>query len=223
MNMEHKDLTFSVKALDQAGTFEGAAAVANTIDFGGDIIDLEAFKACVNRRQKEGRMPKMLWQHDPRKIIGVWDEMEIRGDALYMKGRLLLDIPLAKEAYVLLSAKALDGISIGYKTYDYQMEGENRVRRLMDIDVLEASLVTFPMNPKARVSGVKHLADIRDVESILRDAGVPNRFAKLVASYGYDAAKQMLETGERDAPYLEPRQVNDLHQALTNLKEALNG
>ena len=58
----------------------------------------------------------MLWQHDPTKPIGVWDEVREDGRGLYVKGRLLLDVQTGREAQALLVAGAIDGLSIGYRT-----------------------------------------------------------------------------------------------------------
>lgn len=220
MTLEHKQLALQVKIADDAGTIEGAGAVADNVDLGNDLIEEKALHFAIERRKQEGRMPKMLWQHDTSKIIGVWNEMEVRGKDLHMKGKLLLDLPLAQQAHILVKAGALDGLSIGYRTLDY--DREKGVRRLKDIDILEASLVTFPMNPKARLRDVKHLEGTSEVEDILREAGVPKRFAKLVAAHGFDKAKTILDDKGRDASGLEAEQVIELRDALKKLKETFN-
>ncbi len=66
--------------------------------------------------RRRGRGVKMLWQHDPARPIGVWDEVREDGRGLYVKGRLLLEVQAAREAHVLLQAGAIDGLSIGYRT-----------------------------------------------------------------------------------------------------------
>ncbi|MBQ8090999.1 MAG: HK97 family phage prohead protease, partial [Pyramidobacter sp.] len=55
-------------------------------------------------------------------------------------------------------------------------------RRLKEIDLWEVSLVTFPANDAARVTGVKNLATIQDVEESLRDAGYSRTEAKSLIS-----------------------------------------
>ncbi len=40
----------------------------------------------------------MLWQHDPTRPIGVWDEVREDGKGLWVKGRLLPDVAQAREA-----------------------------------------------------------------------------------------------------------------------------
>ncbi len=72
--------------------------------------------------------------------------------------------------------KALGGMSIGYSfrsrdDFDFDKQGN---RLLKQIDVREVSLVTFPANPRARISAVKsvdELTSLSEIEDYLRDAG----------------------------------------------------
>ena len=105
----------------------------------------------------------MLWQHDPARPIGVWDEVREDGRGLYVKGRLLLEVQAAREARVLLQAGAIDGLSIGYRTLRSEAKGGRRL--LHEIELWEVSLVTFPMLPEARVQ-----ADPADPEADLARA-----------------------------------------------------
>jgi phage head maturation protease len=52
----------------------------------------------------------------------------------------------------------LKGLSIGYDSVKDKVE--NGVRRLSELKLWEISLVTFPMNPVAQVTGVKNFEDI---------------------------------------------------------------
>ena len=92
----------------------------------------------------------MLWQHDPTRPIGVWDEVREDARGLYVKGRLLLEVQAAREAHVLLQAGAIDGLSIGYRTLRAEKAAGGQ-RLLHEIELWEVSLVTFPMLPEARV------------------------------------------------------------------------
>lgn len=224
--MKTADFQIDIKQVGEEGVVEGIASTFGEVDRGGDIIDSGAFDNTIRYHKAKGTMPKMLFQHDPSKVIGIWDDMIVQGDGLYVKGRLLLDIPLAKETHTLLKAKALDGLSIGYKTIDAMYEDGGKVRRLMEVELWEVSMVTFPMNPNGRVTDAKQLTDIRDVERILRDAGVPNRFAKLVAAHGYTEAKSMLDKEQRDAGRGEKsagtQDVSRFMKSLETLKETIN-
>ena len=92
----------------------------------------------------------MLWQHDPARPIGVWDEVREDACGLYVKGRLLADVAQGREALALVEAGAIDGLSIGYRTKRAIKDGG--ARRLLEVELWEVSLVTFPMLPEARVA-----------------------------------------------------------------------
>jgi HK97 family phage prohead protease len=92
----------------------------------------------------------MLWQHDPMQPIGVWDEVREDAKGLWVKGRLLTDVAKGREAASLIAAKAIDGLSIGYRTVK-STKGASGGRLLAELELWEVSLVTFPMLPEARV------------------------------------------------------------------------
>jgi Escherichia/Staphylococcus phage prohead protease len=80
----------------------------------------------------------------------------------------------------------LDGLSIGFRTRKQVMgtkPGEP-ARTLTDIDLVEVSVVTFPANPKARVSAIKAVTadELRELEVALRDAGLSRKDAVTASS-----------------------------------------
>lgn len=214
-----KQIAFDFKNVQQNGDIEGYASVFGNLDQGGDIVDEKAFDKNIEKWRLGGRMPKMLWQHQKDKVIGVWTEARKDSQGLFLKGRLLIDLPLAKEAHTLLRNDAIDGLSIGYRTIDAEML-ENGARKLLELDLKETSVVTFPMNEEALVTSVKKLHSIRDVEHILRDAGVPNSFARLVAEKGYDAAVAEVKGEQREADSNSEALLR-LQQSLNTLKEKI--
>ncbi len=189
MELERKSLPLEVKAIDESGTFEGYAAVFGNVDAWNDIILPGAFKASLKEHKSKKTMPALLWQHDPRQPIGVWESMQEDGHGLFVKGRLLrADVQKGAEAYALLQAGALSGMSIGYLSRDFSIDEKNYVRTLKRVDIFEASLVTFPANEEARVTGIKaaDIKTIREFEAALRDAlGFSREEAKRIASHGF--------------------------------------
>jgi HK97 family phage prohead protease len=93
----------------------------------------------------------MLWQHDPAQPIGVWDEVREDDRGLHVRGRILADVARGREAAALVRAGAIDGLSIGYRTLRAAKDGQGK-RRLLELDLWEVSLVTFPMLRSARLS-----------------------------------------------------------------------
>jgi HK97 family phage prohead protease len=137
-------------ALTEGAEIAGYASLFGTADKGGDVVQKGAYAASLARLATARSGVRMLWQHDPTKPIGVWDEVREDGRGLWVKGRLLLDLRLAHEAYVLLQAGAIDGLSIGYRTLRSE-KAAGGGRLLHEIELWEVSLVTFPMLPEARV------------------------------------------------------------------------
>lgn len=134
------------------GRFDGYAAVFDAVDGGGDAVARGAFAATLARRGATG--VKLLWQHDPTQPIGVWERIREDDHGLRVSGRLLLETQAGREAAALLAAGALDGLSIGFQTVAAEnrnlREQRKRGRRLLEVDLWEISLVTFPMALGAR-------------------------------------------------------------------------
>jgi uncharacterized protein len=146
-------------ALKEGAEIAGYASLFGAADQSGDVVQKGAYGASLTRLASAGRGVKMLWQHDPSRPIGVWDEVREDAKGLFVRGRLLLDVQAAREAHVLLQAGAIDGLSIGYRTLRAEKAGGQRL--LHEIELWEVSLVTFPMLPEARVqTSVSDEADL---------------------------------------------------------------
>lgn len=102
---------------------------------------------------------KLLWQHDMREVIGIVEELREDAQGLYLKGRLMMDVSRAHEAYTLLKIGAVNGLSIGYSPRKYRIDPESGIRSLSSVDLWEVSLVTFPANEAAFVTMVKTKAE----------------------------------------------------------------
>lgn len=129
---------------------EGYASRFGLPDQGGDVVAKGAFGASLARLAARGDKVRMLWQHDPTRPIGVWDEIREDEFGLFVRGRLLPDVALAREAATLIEAGAIDGLSIGYRTIRAAKDAHGR-RVLSEVELWEVSLVTFPMLPEAKV------------------------------------------------------------------------
>lgn len=136
--------------LGEGAVVEGYASVFAEVDRGGDVVAPGAYAKSLAALGKAGRRVKLLWQHDAGEPIGVWDEVREDARGLYVKGRILTDVQRGAEALELLRSGAIDGLSIGYRTVKSErLAGAGR--RLLEIDLWEVSVVTFPMMPEARV------------------------------------------------------------------------
>ncbi len=148
--------------------------------------------------QQYKRKVKLLSQHKTDEPIGVFTEIYEDQKGLYVKGQLAMGTQKGRETYELLKMGALDGMSIGFKadpTKQSYNENKRGVRTLKEVDLMEISLVTFPMNEQAMVQSVKgNSKSIREWEKILRDAG---GLSRTEAKMGAKALSETLN--QRDA------------------------
>lgn len=169
-----RSYALEIRATGDDGSIEGYGSVFGVRDHYDDVIAPGAFVQSLREHKAAGSMPAMLWQHDAGSPIGVWMEMSEDKRGLKIKGQLALETVRGKEAYALLKMGALNGLSIGFISKKWEYEQESDIRTLTEVDLWEVSLVTFPANEKARITGVKSSSEIgtpKDAERILRDAG----------------------------------------------------
>lgn len=165
------------------GLFEGYGSVFGNKDLGNDVIEKGAFAKSIKRRTNKG--VKLLYQHKSDMPIGVFDEIREDDHGLVVKGRLALKTQAGAEAYELLKMGALDGLSIGFRVNPSEVsyDKRNNKRIIKEVDLMEVSLVTFPMNPQATVRSVKgEQYSIREWEKGLRDAFNLSRSESKVAA-----------------------------------------
>ena len=181
------------------GKFEGYGSIFGNKDLGNDVVMDGAFSRSLRTRKAKG--VKLLWQHKQDMPIGVFESIKEDGDGLRVKGSLALGTQQGKEAYELLKMGALDGLSIGYKADPKKQDyDERRKRRLLkEVDLMEISLVTFPMNPKARITSVKDACTktIRDWEDHLREVcGLSRSLSKVCAKALVDTISKQRDAGD---------------------------
>lgn len=158
--------------LTDGARIEGYASRFKEVDQGGDQVMPGAYGAALERLAQQGRRVKMLWQHDPAQPIGVWDTLNEDQTGLYVSGRILTETRQGAEAAALIAAGAIDGLSIGYRTTK-SARSETGGRQLLELDLWEVSLVTFPMLPSARVTPAQkseRTEDLHRLAQALRQA-----------------------------------------------------
>ena len=189
-------MRLDLKSVNEDGAFEGYASLFGREDLGRDVILPGAFSDSLKSRG--AARIKMLFQHDPAEPIGVWDEIREDAKGLFVRGRLMIAVARAREELALMRAGALDGLSIGFKTVRGRRDAASGVRRLEAIDLWEISVVTFPMQPEARIEArnarpfAARVPTERDFERWLtRDAGLTRMEARAVLRGGFHGLKAL--------------------------------
>ncbi|MGE0741072.1 MAG: HK97 family phage prohead protease [Hyphomonadaceae bacterium] len=130
---------------------EGYAALFGVEDQMHDIVRAGAFAAGLARR---GEPLPLLVEHDPRLLAGYWTDVREDTRGLWLVGEVRDNLPGAARARRMI-ARGVDGLSIGFIPLAQYRSGAQRV--LTAIDLLEVSIVTYPMQPQARLTLAREL------------------------------------------------------------------
>lgn len=225
MNLQYK--TFTFKAADPADNgesglapneFDGYASTFLGVDSYGEIMAPGCFKNTLAFFLENG---VLLREHSIRAAIG--KPIECREDTigLYLKGRIS-ETTEGKDCLTLMRDKVIKRLSIGFVKKGYEVLSEARAVELIgqaaydsamkslpwyytedgltlitDVELWETSLVAFPANADAVVTGVKSLMKLaggiqteREFERFLRDAGFSHKNATAIALHGFKAMQR---------------------------------
>lgn len=120
---------------------EGYASLFGVADTGGDVVRAGAFA----RSLKRAGGVAMLMQHRDGARAGRWTRIREDGRGLYVRG--LVEAPGA----LALVARGMDGLSIGFRPSMWRPRTGGG-RELIEVDLVEVSLVQAPMLSGARFS-----------------------------------------------------------------------
>ncbi|HXC56100.1 MAG TPA: HK97 family phage prohead protease [Rhizomicrobium sp.] len=132
--------------------FEGYASLFHVADGAGDIVAPGAFTRSLKKRPPA--RVRMLYQHFAHEPIGVWEEIREDSRGLVVRGRLAEGVERAAEVGALIAQGALDGLSIGFRAVQARRDARSGVRTLLEIDLWEISVVTFPLLAGSEVTGI---------------------------------------------------------------------
>lgn len=158
---EIKTFPFEVKLNESKRTVEGYASTFGNKDLVGDIVTQGAFKKTIRERADK---IKLLWQHyDP---LGKPLHIEEDSKGLLVEA-YISKTSLGNDALELVKDGVIDAFSIGYDVIQDEYKQADQTRLLKELKLHEFSLVTFPANPEAAVSGIKSYSEFTNA---LRDA-----------------------------------------------------
>jgi HK97 family phage prohead protease len=219
---EVKFTAAAVKDVTLDGCFEGYASLFGREDLGRDIMMPGAFRESLAHRGAAGI--RMLFQHDPNQPIGTWVRIYEDARGLFVRGRLATEVAKAREILSLMRAGAIDGLSIGFRAVRGKRDARSGVRRLEKVDLWEISVVTFPMQPEARVSSVKaqpfagRMPSEREFERWLtQDAGFTRSEARAVMRDGLEGLRPLRDAGK--GPAWQARLLEQIAEAARLLRQ----
>lgn len=148
---------------DATGAVTGIAWPFKGPDRMGDLIEKGAFS-------KAAFPLPMLFGHDPNDPIGIWESATEKADGYHVKGRMLVDdVPRAREVRALVQAGAVRGLSIGYVSRKSKIRPDGG-RTILDLELMEVSLVVIPAHPGAKVTSAKDAAQALRLAAMLQRA-----------------------------------------------------
>jgi HK97 family phage prohead protease len=126
---------------------EGYAALFGIPDQSGDVVRAGAFA----RTLRSGAALPMLLQHRQGALAGRWTRITEDGRGLFMRG--LIEKPGVQQ----LVRGGLSGLSIGFRPRLWKpLPGGGR--ELIEVDLVEVSLVQAPMQARARFTVMETVA-----------------------------------------------------------------
>ena len=132
--------------------FEGYASLFGVPDSSGDVVMAGAFAKSLAKRGPA--KVRMLYQHFAHEPIGVWQVIREDAKGLYVRGQLNEEVERAREVASLVAQGALNGLSIGFRTLRAKRDVAAGTRTLLEVELWEISIVTFPLLSGSEVTGI---------------------------------------------------------------------
>lgn len=166
--MDKLVFALEIKSIDEEDPnffiFEGYGSTFGNIDEGYDRVVAGAFKNTIDKWNRSSKRMPVLWQHDSTMPIGIFVSMQEDQKGLFVKGKLPKDDSFVKGRVVpQMKIGSICDMSIGYYAKRYSYDEGGMVRNLEEIDLVECSLVTMPMNAMANVTGFKSVNGVREM------------------------------------------------------------
>jgi HK97 family phage prohead protease len=179
----------------------------------GDIVDPRGWELSTFA-------PKALLNHNRDWIVGKWDGVKVQGDQLV--GRLQLaeedTSPVTKMVHALIRQGLLDEVSVGFRALKREpIDKADPLgpQRFLKMELLEASLVSIPANPRARRVAKQFLSD--------------DQVTRLFAKPGENEGGRSSPTGKLPDPARRlnsrstPMQTGTLSQRIQAAQETFKG
>lgn len=214
---ETLDFPLEIKKEDvkDDGFFKGyGSTFMGAPDSYGDVVAPGAFQKTISKGGRNGTGIACLWQHMAACPLGIYSVMQEDAKGLYLEGMVdTTACPNGINVHRAMKMGSVRGLSIGFNTLQYDWDEKKKIRTLKEVELWEVSLVTFPANVKAGVTGVKSILEARnerELEDALREAGLSREAAKYVVSLTKSGLREAGANQETWDPVLsELRKINN--------------
>lgn len=165
-------VAFDVKTIkdddgNKSFVIEGWASTGDQ-DLDDEIIVPGAFESSLKSFVEKGRM---LFMHDWwKQPVGKWLTGEIKDKGLWVSG-IVADTTDGLDIQKLIELEALDSLSVGFRVIKDEYDYDEDIRTIVDLELLEVSIVNIPANPNA----VFEMAKANNLKSLISNRPVgPN-------------------------------------------------
>lgn len=164
------------------GVFTGLASTwGGPPDAYGDIVARGAFEKSL-----KSRWPAMLFAHSQAQPIGKWTEIVEDSKGLRVSGKINLETTQGREVLSMLKHGDVGSLSIGYNLAPGGItQNADGTATIKEVELFEISVVAIPANSRAVITGVKSFNSRPELESLLREAGLPSRAVKKLVAGGW--------------------------------------
>lgn len=171
------------------GEIEGYGAVFDTVpDSYGSMIAPGAFARSLQDKHARGEPIAMLWAHEMASPIGRWESLTEDHRGLKVRGRLNLNSERGRQALEHIRSGDVNGLSVGFTADPDKIEFRSDGTHIYhDIDLCEVSVVAVPAIRDARITAVRSLGSVRELETLLQENGLSRAAASRIASGGWPA------------------------------------
>lgn len=163
MHTKHKTVAVTgIKTSGLAdGEFIGWASTFGNIDAQGDRVMPGAFAKSIDA-MASGTVVPIAWEHlttDPRNLVGEIKSARETDEGLEIHAKLDLDSEFGAAAYRQVKARRVSALSIGYGVRQATKAADG-AQELVDLDLMEVSLVSRPANDRATITASKSGTDV---------------------------------------------------------------
>jgi HK97 family phage prohead protease len=175
-----------------AGLIAGHASIFGLVDHFNERVEVGAFSKSIAEWAAKNRVPPLLWSHDPAEPIGSILSLREDNIGLHFEAQINLQTSRGREAFEHIKAGDVSGVSIGFRTLKTKSNNDGSLS-LLEINLMEISIVALPANDAARITAIKSLDNSIQLERALREGiplQLPRGAAAKIAKAGWDALHQ---------------------------------